>query len=74
MSDERFEELIESHRIFTDGAFGRWLQDQLGEKVGYFQNKMLQAKSWEEFTEARSNFAAVQRLYNMVVNPQQFFN
>lgn len=74
MSDERFEELIESHRIFTDGAFGRWLQDQLGEKVGYFQNKMLQAKSWEDFCDARSNYAAVQRLYNMVVNPQHFFN
>ena len=74
MFDDKFEEIIESHRIFTDGAFGQWLQNELGEKVGYYQNKMLQAKSWDEFTEARSNFAATQRLYNMVVKPQQFFN
>ena len=74
MFDDKFEEIIESHRVFVDGAFGQWLQNELGEKVGYFQNKMLSAKSWDEFTEARSNYAATQRLYNMVVNPQQFFN
>ena len=74
MFDDKYEELIESHRIFADGAFGQWLQNQLGEKVGYYQNLMLQAKNWDEFTEARSNFAATQRLYNMGVNPQHFFN
>lgn len=74
MTDDKFEAVMESYRVFADGAFGQWLQDQLGEKVDYYQNKMLQAKSWDEFTEARSNFAAVQRLHNMVVNPQLFFN
>lgn len=74
MSDDKFEAVMESYRVFADGAFGQWLQNQLGEKVDYYQNKMLQAKSWDEFTEARSNFAAVQRLHNMVVNPQLFFN
>ena len=74
MSDDKYEAVMESYRVFADGAFGQWLQDQLSEKVDYYQNKMLQAKSWDEFTEARSNFAAVQRLHNMVVNPQLFFN
>jgi len=74
VDNEQKQALIESHRLFIDGAFGVWLQEQLSGKVDYCQTRMLQAKSWEEFTEARSDFTAAQRFYNMIVNPQQFFN
>lgn len=73
MDKEHELEILESHRLFTDGAFGMWLEQRLGEKVNYWQSKVMQAACWDAFVEARANYEAANQLYNMVVNPDQFF-
>lgn len=74
MPEDKRQTLIESHRMFIEGAFGIWLQQQLEEKVKYHHNSMMGATCWDGFVEARSKYEAATQMYNMVVNPQQFFN
>lgn len=73
MSDEQYRDILESHRVFTDGAFGVWLIEELKNKVEYYQGRMLRAESWDDFVECRSKYVVMDKLYNMVLNPQSFF-
>lgn len=73
MSDEQRRVVLESYRIFSDGAFGAWLTNELESKMKYYQDNLLTAESWEAYVEARGRFKAVSQFYNMVLNPEQFF-
>lgn len=74
MSAERRQDILDSHRSFMSGEFGQFFAAALAEKVEYEQGRLLKAKTWEEFNAFRASYDALDRVYKMLMFPDQFFD